>query len=150
MRIVEGHEGQAAGGRRPGFGPGGAGGGRPALGRVVSVEDGLVSAVIESETQRSVGVADLPLDANPAVKHDAPGVLGLSGANAFYLTLGANPDLDGRFTALGKVIAGAQRLADIGTGDEIRSVRILRSGDAARAFATDDAAFQRLLEAGRR
>jgi hypothetical protein len=144
VRIVEGRDGEARSGGR------GRGRDAPPVGRVLEVENGLVSAVVESEAQRSVMVEDLPLRPNPAVKHDAPGVLGVSGANTFYLTLGANPGMDETATGLGRVVAGDHTLGDFAAGDEIRSIRILRSGDAARGFATDDAAFQRLLEAARR
>jgi carboxypeptidase Q len=143
IRIVEGNSGQPQGGGR-------GGGGAPPMGSITDVGGGVVNALIDSETQRSVAVEDLPLRANPAVKHDGPGVLGLSGSNTFYLTLRPNPALDERGTALGRVIAGAHTLGDFVQGDGIRSIRILRSGDAAKAFATDDAAFQGLLDAGRR
>jgi hypothetical protein len=116
---------------------------------VLSVDHRVVRAVIESDTEEPVSAGDIPLRANPALKHDGPGILGLSGNDSFYLTLAESPELDGTYTALGRVIAGASRLGEIGEGDEIRSIRILRSGEAVREFATDDAAFQRLLEGGR-
>ena len=130
------------------MGPRGAPGRQEALGRILAVEDGLVRVQVESEGQRAVAVAELPLVPNPEVRHDAPGVLGLSGADGFYLTLQARPDLDSRYTALGVVVAGGHRLDDLVEGEEIRSVRILRAGEAAREFATDEEAFRRLLEEG--
>jgi cyclophilin family peptidyl-prolyl cis-trans isomerase len=120
------------------------------VGTIQEVAGGLVRGVVESETQASVAVAELPLTTNPALRHDAAGVLGLAGPNAFYLTLGPNPELDRRYTALGKVIAGQPSLARMTAGDEILRIRILRAGADAQAFATDDAAFQRLLDAARR
>ena len=140
IRLVEGGGGQAQGGGR--------GRGGPAPGRIENVGGGRINAVIDSEIQRSVAISDLPLSPNPAVRHDGPGVLGLSGPSSFYLTLGPDSELDGQFTALGRVVAGAQVLGDFSAGDEVRSIRILRSGEAAQAFETDDEAFQRLL--GRR
>jgi cyclophilin family peptidyl-prolyl cis-trans isomerase len=137
IRLIEGSGGQAQGGGRGRMGP--------PVGKIAAVGEGRIDAVIDSETQRSVAVAELPLDPNPSVKHDGPGVLGLSGPSSFYLTLGENSELDGRFTALGRVVAGAHVLGDFAAGDEIRSIRILRSGESARAFKTDDEAFQRLL-----
>ena len=148
IRIVEGNAGQAAGGGR-GFRPGGTGGARSAIGSVVEVGGGVVSAVIDSEAQRSAAVDNLPLGENPAVKHDGPGVLGVSGPNTFYLTMEAQPALDGMYTALGKVVAGAHVLGDLATGDGIQRIRILRSGEAALAFATDDEAFHRLMRRAR-
>ncbi|MCK5653054.1 MAG: peptidylprolyl isomerase, partial [Gemmatimonadetes bacterium] len=146
IRIVEGNAGQASGGR---FRRGRPDEARPAIGSIVEVGGGVVSAVIDSEAQRSAAVDNLPLGENPAVKHDGPGVLGISGANTFYLTLDAKPSLDGRYTALGKVIAGAHTLGDLAAGDGIQRVRILRSGEAALAFATDDDAFRQLMRRAR-
>jgi hypothetical protein len=105
--------------------------------------------MVESETQAAMMVPDLPMFSNPAVKHDGPGVFGISGPNSFYFTLGADGSLDGRFTALGRVVAGEDKLAELAAGDGIRSIRILRSGEAATAFATDDETFGRLLSSGR-
>ena len=44
------------------------------------------------------------------LKHVTAGVLGLSGPNTFYLTLQKNKGLDGKYPALGKVIAGLSHL----------------------------------------
>lgn len=141
IRVIEGNAGPPSG--RFG-GPRGA----VAVGRITEVGGGMVSAVVESAIQESMMVADLPIVANPAVKHDGPGVLGLSGPNTFYLTLEADAALDGQFTALGRVVAGAEKVAEMAAGDEIRRIRILRSGQAALDFATDDASFQKLLTGG--
>jgi len=137
IRLVEGDGSQAQGGGRGRTGP--------PLGRIETVNGGRIDAVIDGEAQLPFVVPGLPLTPNPSMRHDGPGVLGLSGSGGFYLTLAGDAGLDQRFTALGRVIAGADVLGDFAAGDEIRSVRILRSGEAARAFMTDDAAFQRLL-----
>ncbi len=143
VRIVEGNApGQRAGGPRMGGGP------RqevPPIGKV-NVSGGLISALIESEVQKSVAVAELPLAVNPALKHDAVGVLGVSGPNAFYLTLQKRSALDRKTTAIGKAIAGLDLLKSVKKGDPIRSIRIVRVGQAARDFKTDDEAFIKLLE----
>ena len=137
IRLVEGAEGPPQGGGRGRMGP--------APGRIETVGGGRINAIFDSEIQRSVTVADLPLDPNPSLRHDGTGVLGLSGPNSFYLTLGPDPESDGQFTALGRVVAGAHVLGEFAEGDGIRSIRILRSGAAASAFQTDNEAFQRLL-----
>ena len=67
------------------------------------------------------------------------------GPNQFYITLQKNAGLDGRYTALGKVIAGADGLKEIKKGDPIRFIRITRVGQAARDFKTDDEAFKKLM-----
>lgn len=40
---------------------------------------------IVSDVQKSVAVPKLPKTTNKALKHDAAGILGLSGPNTFYL-----------------------------------------------------------------
>ncbi len=94
-------------------------------------------------------VEDLRIDPNPAVKHDGPGVFGVTAGNEFYLTLQANPGFDERSTALGRVVAGAHVLADLAAGDGIQRIRILRGGESARSFDTSDETFGELLSRGR-
>ncbi len=156
IRIVEGKAPQEGrgGGRGP-AGPGGGGRGgegsrggqRPEIPPIgtVDVKGGLASGLIVSEIQKSVAIPSLPTPANPVLKNDAAGILGVSAPNAFYLTLQQSPALDKKCTAIGKVIAGLNLLPNIKQGDAIRSIRITRVGQAARDFKTDDAAFNKLL-----
>ena len=149
VRIVEGKNPPAAGrgGPPPGvMGGGGRGGAQvPPIG-TVDVTKTLVSGTVVSEIQKTVAIAKLPKTKNAAVKHDAAGVLGMMGPNQFYITLQKNAGLDGRYTALGKVVAGGDALKDIKKGDPIRFIRITRVGQAARDFKTDDEAFKKLVE----
>ena len=101
---------------------------------------------IVSDVQKSVAIPKLPKTTNKALKHDAAGVLGLSGPNTFYLTLQKKGGLDGKSAAIGKVIAGADHLQGLKKGEPIRSIRITRVGQAARDFKTDDEAFKKLME----
>jgi len=155
IRIVEG---KSSGQRGAGPGPAGpAGGGRgmrgpggarpeiPPIG-TVDVRDRQIKGLIASEVQKSVALPSLPMAVNAALKHDAAGILGVSGPNAFYLTLQKNPGLDKKYTAIGKTIAGLDLLPKVKKGDAIRSIRIIRVGQAARDFKTDDEAFKKLLE----
>jgi carboxypeptidase Q len=148
VRIAEGKAPAAGGGRG---GPGGGGGGRggqppaPPIGSIVDVKGGLINGLVVSETQKSVAIPKLPMTRNASVKHDVVGVLGASGPNQFYITLQKNAGLDKKYTALGKVVAGAGLLQDIKKGDPIRSIRITRVGQAARDFKTDDEAFKKLM-----
>jgi cyclophilin family peptidyl-prolyl cis-trans isomerase len=114
---------------------------------VLDVKGGLAAMQIVSDVQKSVAIPKLPKTTNKALKHDGAGVLGLSGPNTFYLTLQKKGGLDGKFAAIGKVIAGADRLQGLKKGDQIRSVRITRVGQAARDFKTDDEAFGKLMAA---
>jgi carboxypeptidase Q len=148
VRIVEGNRPPAGGGRGAGGG-GGRGGGQPEappIGSIV-VTKAQIQGLIVSATQKSVAVASLPKTINPALKHDAAGVVGVSAPNAFYITLEKTSGFDKKYTAVGKVVAGAGSLKDIKKTDPIRSIRITRVGQAARDFKTDDAAFKALVEA---
>jgi cyclophilin family peptidyl-prolyl cis-trans isomerase len=153
IRIAEGKAPQPGGGR--GGPPAGMGGGRgggrgaeiPPIGQVLDVKGGLATMQIVSEVQKSVAIPKLPKTTNKAVKHDGAGVIGLSGPNTFYLTLQKKGGLDGRYAALGKVIAGLDRLPGLKKGDAIRSIRITRVGQGARDFRTDDEAFGKLMAA---
>ncbi len=148
VRIVEGKGGgRPAAGMRPG-GPPPGGGPRPEIPPIgrVDVRGGVIAGLIASEVQKSAAVPSLPLAPNAALKHDGAGVLGLSGPNAFHLTLRPRAGLDKTSTAIGRTIAGLDLLKAVKKGDAIRSVRIVRVGQAARDFATDDAAFAKLLE----
>ncbi len=149
IRIVEGKNPPAGGGRGGGGGgfggPGGRGGAQaPPIGSVL-IKNGLVSGTVVSDIQKTVAIAKLPKTKNAAVKHDAAGVLGMMGPNQFYITLKKNAGLDGRYTALGKVVAGADGITEIKAGDPIRFIRITRVGQAARDFKTDDEAFKKLM-----
>ncbi len=143
VRIVEGKGGQ----RGPGGGmrPGGPRPEIPPIGKI-DVRDGVVAGLVVSEVQKSVAVPALALAANPALKHDGAGVLGVSGPNAFHLTLRKRAGLDKSATAIGRTIAGLDLLKTLKKGDPIRSIRIVRVGQAARDFKTDDEAFKKLLE----
>jgi hypothetical protein len=133
-------------------GPGGPRGGQqpnvPPIG-TVDVRSGQIQGVVTSEIQKSVAIPKLPLTPNAKLKHDAEGVFGVSGPNAFYITLGRDAGLDTTGTALGRTIAGLDLLAKVKKGDPIRSIRIVRVGQAARDFKTDDEAFKKLLDAGK-
>lgn len=146
VRIVEGKGGQRGPGMRP-AGPPGPGGRPevPPIGRI-DVRDGVVAGLIASDVQKSVAVAALPLAANPALKHYAAGVLGVSGPNAFHLTLRKRSGLDRTATAIGRTVAGLDLLKTLKKGEPIRSIRIVRVGQAARDFKTDDEAFKNLME----
>jgi cyclophilin family peptidyl-prolyl cis-trans isomerase len=111
------------------------------------VKNGVASGAIVSDMQKKFAVKSLPKQVNPAIRHDAPGVFGMTSPNGFYLTTKANPGFDRKYTALGKVIAGADVLARLKKDDAIRSIRILRVGKAAQDFKADDESFKKLLDA---
>ncbi len=148
VRIVEGRTAQPAG--RGGGPPAGVmGGGRgaevPPIGQMLDIKSGLAAMQIVSDVQKTVAVPKLPKTTNKALKHDAAGVLGLSGPNTFYLTLAKKGGLDGKSAAIGRVIAGLDHLQGLKKGEPIRAARITRVGQAARDFKTDDEAFGKLM-----
>jgi carboxypeptidase Q len=153
VRIVEGkgggQRGPGGGGPPAGMRPGGPpGAGQrpevPPIGKI-DVRGGVIAGTIVSDVQKSVAVPSLPLMPNAAIKHDAAGVLGVSGPNAFHLTLGKRASLDKTATAIGRTVAGLDLLKTLKKGEAIRSIRIVRVGQAARDFKTDDEAFKKLL-----
>lgn len=141
-----GPAGPAGGGRG---GPGGPGGQRPEIppiGKIADVKAGVANGIIVSDIQKSVAIPKLATPPNVKLKHDAAGVLGVSGPNTFYLTLAKNQGFDRKYTAIGKVIAGADVLKDLKRDDAIRAVRLTRVGQTARDFKTDDEGFKALME----
>jgi cyclophilin family peptidyl-prolyl cis-trans isomerase len=149
IRIVEGkapQPGGRGGGPPPGMGFGGpARPEPPPIGQILDTKGGLATMQIVSDVQKSVAVPKLPKTTNKALKHDIVGIVGLSGPNTFYVTLQKNKGLDGKYPALGKVIAGLGQLQDLKKGDAIRNIRITRVGQAARDFKADDEAFNTLM-----
>jgi cyclophilin family peptidyl-prolyl cis-trans isomerase len=152
IRIVEGPnppqpgaQGRAAGGG--GGARGGPGGApqAPPIGKIIDVAANLASGSIESDLQKSVPAFTPLHELNTVMKHDAPGVLGMTGQNQFYLTLKSRPDLDPKYPIIGKVIAGASVLEKLTKDDAIRNIIIRRIGKAATDFKTDTDSFQKLL-----
>ncbi|MEI6386187.1 MAG: peptidylprolyl isomerase [Spirochaetota bacterium] len=88
-----------------------------------------------------------PNEISSDLRHDAPGVLAMANAgpdtngSQFYITLAATPFLDGKYNVFGRVVSGMDTVRTIAIGDKMNSVTIIRIGNAAKAFVTDQAAF---------
>ena len=85
----------------------------------------------------------------PSLKFTGPGILAMANAgpatngSQFFITHVATPHLNGKHTIFGQVIEGQSVVDAIQQGDVISTIEIIRHGEKAQKFATDQAAFDR-------
>jgi peptidyl-prolyl cis-trans isomerase A (cyclophilin A) len=93
-----------------------------------------------------------PDEFDRSLRHDRAGILSManSGPNTngsqFFITHVPTPWLDDRHAVFGAVVEGQEIVDAIEQGDRIRSIEIIRVGSQARAFATDQEAFDRAVQ----
>ncbi len=87
----------------------------------------------------------------PGLTFDGPGILAMANAgpntngSQFFITHRATPHLNNKHTIFGHVVSGQDVVNAIRQGDRIRRIVIIRNGDKAENFATDQAAFDSLM-----
>lgn len=92
-----------------------------------------------------------PDEIDASLKHEGPGVLSMANAgpgtngSQFFITHVATPWLDGKHTVFGKVLDGQTVVNSIQAGDKIVHIQIIRRGDEAKAFSTNQSDFNGLL-----
>jgi len=93
-----------------------------------------------------------PDEFNNSLSHDGPGILSMANAgpgtngSQFFITHKATPWLDGKHTVFGHVVTGQEVVNAIRKGDKIKRILILRVGQKAKAFKTDQIAFNKILK----
>ena len=86
----------------------------------------------------------------PGMIFNGPGILAMANAgpntngSQFFITHIATPHLNYKHTIFGHVVSGQNVVNAIRKGDVIEKIEIIRNGDKAKNFATDQAAFDRL------
>ena len=92
-----------------------------------------------------------PDEIDPTLTHNSAGILSMANAgpgtngSQFFITHNATSHLDGKHTVWGHVVEGMDVVNKIAKNDTIKTVEIIRVGDAAKAFKSDQAAFDALL-----
>ncbi|MDX9899232.1 MAG: peptidylprolyl isomerase [Spirochaetia bacterium] len=92
---------------------------------------------------------NFPDEFDPSLRHDSPGIVAMANhgpdtnGSQFYISLEAAEALDDSYTIFGRVVDGMDTVLKLTAGDVMTKVTILRLGSAAKAFETDQMAWNR-------
>lgn len=90
-----------------------------------------------------------PDEFDPSLRHNAAGIVAMANhgpdtnGSQFYITLDAAEPLDDSYTIFGRVVDGMDTVLRLEAGDVMKQLTILRVGSAAKAFKTDQEAWNR-------
>lgn len=93
-----------------------------------------------------------PDEFHASLRHDRPGILSMAnrgpntGGSQIFITHKATPWLDRKHAVFGHVLDGMDVVNSIQRGDKIKTVRIIRVGEKAKKFKTDNDTFNKLIE----